>query len=214
MTALLFGSISTIADSSELQRESFNEAFHEHGLDWRWEGDEYRELLKSSGGRDRVADYAAQQGLEVDADAIHATKSARFQQKLRAGVQPRPGVAETIAEAKEQGLKVGFVTTTARENVDALLEGTEGVSADDFDVIVDVSSVPERKPAGDAYSYALEQLGETAGDAVAIEDNVGGVESAAAAGVPVVAFPNQNTGDHDFPAASKRVDRLSLADVR
>jgi hypothetical protein len=34
MSAILFGSISTLADTSELQRRAFNEAFSAHGLDW------------------------------------------------------------------------------------------------------------------------------------------------------------------------------------
>ena len=54
MPALLFGSISTIADTSELQRQAFNDAFEAHGLDWRWDRDEYRSLLEQSGGMDRV----------------------------------------------------------------------------------------------------------------------------------------------------------------
>jgi hypothetical protein len=37
---ILFGSISTVADTSELQREAFNAAFAEHGLDWRWDPDD------------------------------------------------------------------------------------------------------------------------------------------------------------------------------
>ena len=36
MSAILFGSISTIADTSELQRQAFNQAFKAHGLDWDW----------------------------------------------------------------------------------------------------------------------------------------------------------------------------------
>ena len=49
---------------------------------------------------------------------------------------------------------------------------------------------------------------------MAIEDNLGGVASARAAGVAVVAFPNGNTVDHDFgshPGAWTRVDLEDLA---
>lgn len=50
MTALLFGSIGTIADTSELQREAFNAAFLRHGLDWSWDRATYRALLTTAGG--------------------------------------------------------------------------------------------------------------------------------------------------------------------
>jgi hypothetical protein len=33
MTTVLFDSIGSLADTSELQREAFNEAFRAHGLD-------------------------------------------------------------------------------------------------------------------------------------------------------------------------------------
>ena len=35
MSAILFGSISTLSDTSEMQRDAFNAAFADAGLDWR-----------------------------------------------------------------------------------------------------------------------------------------------------------------------------------
>ncbi|WP_148613451.1 HAD family hydrolase [Nocardioides rubriscoriae] len=215
MPAILFGSISTLADTSEIQRDAFNRAFAEHGLDWTWDQEEYAGLLGSNGGRDRVAAYAADRGETVDADAVHATKSRIYQETLRStDVAPRAGVVETFRSAKEQGLKVGLVTTTSADNVAALGDALAGkVDFAEFDVVVDESKVGARKPDAEAYSYALAQIGAHASEAVAIEDNLGGVESAKAAGVPVVAFPNGNTVTHDFGDV-RRVDALDLADLR
>ncbi|MCW2815218.1 MAG: haloacid dehalogenase [Nocardioides sp.] len=215
MTAILFGSISTLADTSEIQRDAFNAAFAEHGLDWNWDQEEYAGLLEASGGRDRVAAYAADRGEEVDADAVHATKSKIYQETLaRTEIEPREGVVDTIEAAKSEGYKLGLVTTTSADNVAALGRALSGkVSFADLDVVVDVSKVGARKPDAEAYSYALQQLGEDASDCVAIEDNLGGVESARAAGVPVVAFPNGNTVTHDF-GATPRVEALELTDLR
>lgn len=215
MTTILFGSISTLADTSEIQRDAFNQAFTEHGLDWSWDREEYAGLLDSNGGRDRVAAYAEARGEDVDADAVHATKSKIYQDTLRSAEVPaRAGVVDTLRAAKEQGLKVGLVTTTSADNVAALGDALAGtVDFEQFDVVVDQSKVSARKPDAAAYSYALEQLGEDASDAVAIEDNLGGVESAKAAGVPTVAFPNGNTVSHDF-GDTRRVETLDLADLR
>ena len=82
MPAMFFGSISTIADTSELQRQAFNDAFAEHGLDWHWDRDAYQALLQSSGGSDRVTEYARSKGDSIDAEAVHRTKSELFQQRL------------------------------------------------------------------------------------------------------------------------------------
>ncbi len=92
MPALLFGSISTLADTSELQRSSFNQAFADHGLGWEWPREEYRSLLGSNGGAARIADYARARGEQVDADAVHATKSVIFQKSLVSnGAEAWPG---------------------------------------------------------------------------------------------------------------------------
>src|SRR6201995_6187473 len=213
MSALLLGSISTVADTSELQREAFNQAFQDHGLDWRWDRDDYRAMLSDSGGQNRIAAYARAHGETVDARAIHETKSKIFRDLLAtAGLAPRPGVADTIKAAKDHGWKGGLVTTTSRDNVAALLTRLRPqVSDQDFDVIVDSSSVETPKPAPAAYVFALQALNEAPGDCVAVEDNVDGVLAAVAAGVPCVAFPNENTGQHDFSGAATRGGRLGFA---
>jgi HAD superfamily hydrolase (TIGR01509 family) len=210
MSAILFGSISTLVDSSELQRRAFNSAFAQHGLDWSWDQDEYAGLLTGNGGQDRVAAYAEQRGEDVDAAAVHATKSEIFRRLLAdEAPAPRPGVVETIRAAKEAGHHVGFVTTTSAENVAAVL-AVPGLSADDFDVVVDADDVDEPKPAPEAYRHALAALGDDVSDAVAVEDNTGGVLAARAANVPVVAFPNVNTAGHDWSSVAERVDELTL----
>lgn len=212
MPSILFGSISTLCDTSELQRAAFNAAFARHGLDWSWERDEYAELLQGNGGADRVADYASARGEEVDAAAVHGTKSQIFRDRLLAdGATPRPGVVETIEAARSRGLKVALVTTTATANVDAVLAAlSPQVGRDSFDLVVDTTDVDEAKPAPAAYRFAVETLGGEPGGCVAIEDNVGGVEAALAAGIPCVAFPNANTRSHDFGRATARTDALDL----
>lgn len=216
MSALLFGSISTIADTSERQRLAFNEAFTEHGLDWDWGREEYLGLLTQNGGAQRIAAYAEQRGEEVDAAAVHATKSERFRDGLADSPPvPREGVLATIKAAREDGRKLGLVTTTAKENVDALLASlAPEITSESFDVLIDVTSVSESKPAPDAYAFALEQLGEDAASCVAIEDNPGGVKAATAAGIRCVAFPNQNTSGQDFGGAAASVERLDLDELK
>ncbi len=216
MAALLLGSISTLADTSELQRYAFNAAFAEHGLDWSWDREEYVALLTSNGGKNRIAAYAADRGEDVDADAVHLTKSARFQESLAgAGLEVRPGVMDTITAAREAGDKVALVTTTSPENVEHLLAAlAPTLSASDFDLVLDATGVEESKPAPAAYHTALERLGEQADDCVAVEDNVGGVASATAAGVRCVAFPNANTAGHDFAQAASVTDHLSYDGLR
>jgi HAD superfamily hydrolase (TIGR01509 family) len=210
MPAILFGSISTLVDTSELQRRAFNESFARHGLDWNWSREEYVSMLGSNGGAQRIADYAQSRGDDVDAASVHATKSQIFQELLgSSALQPRPGVIDTVQEAKRSDHKLAFVTTTSQGNIDALLAALRPhISAEMFDLIVNGDSVKRPKPDAAAYAFALEKLSEDADSAVAIEDNVGGVAAATAAGVTCIAFPNENTVGADFSAAAETVDSL------
>lgn len=213
MSAILFGSISTLADTSELQRRAFNEAFAAHGLDWEWSRDDYISMLDSNGGAQRIADYAEQQGSDdVDAAAVHATKSEIFRELLATEeVTARLGVAETIERARERGYKIGLVTTTSTENVAALLNAlSTEIDASAFDIVVDSAAVEEPKPSPSSYLYALSELDIDAADAVAIEDNVGGVQAAVDAGITCVAFPNQNTAAGDFSKAAETIKSVDV----
>ncbi|MEK7362147.1 MAG: HAD hydrolase-like protein, partial [Pseudomonadota bacterium] len=55
--ALIFDVDGTIADTEETHRQAFNAAFLEHGLGWDWSRKEYAELLRTSGGKERLAVY-------------------------------------------------------------------------------------------------------------------------------------------------------------
>jgi HAD superfamily hydrolase (TIGR01509 family) len=216
MPAVLFGSIGTVAETSELQRAAFNQAFEQHGLDWNWSQDEYRKLLERSGGEKRIAEYAESRGDEVDAAAVYETKSEIFRREMgERSPGPRQGVAEVIAAARENGMQVGLVTTTSRANVEALGPAIEpALDLGQFDLVVDKSDVEQPKPDGAAYAYALEKLGLRPDQAVAIENNLDGVSAAKAAGIAVVAFPGEDNAEHDFDAADERVEHLDFGRLR
>jgi beta-phosphoglucomutase-like phosphatase (HAD superfamily) len=216
MPAILFGSVSTIADTSELQRQAFNKAFKAHGLDWCWHRDEYLRMLESSGGQNRIAEYADSLGQTVDAEAIHRSKSEFFQNSLaESQVKPRAGVVETIQGAKNKGLKIAFVTTTSQANISMLMDALyPSIQTTDFDLILNADSVDRPKPDKAAYTFALEKLGEKSDDCVAIEDNLDGVESAIAADLECIAFPNGNTAHHDFTKAHHVVYQLDFEELQ
>ena len=208
MKALLLGSIGTLSDTSELQRRAFNEAFREHGLGWHWERDAYRHMLRQSGGARRVRAQADAEGIEVDAEAVHATKSDRFQAMLRAGeAELRPGIRALVSRARGEGVRLGLVTTTSPANVDALL-GSLHVPRDGFDVVVTADDVAAGKPAPDCYRFAAAALAVAPEDCLAVEDNADGVRAALAAGMTCLAWPGSNNEGHDFAGA-----RMAGADI-
>ena len=52
--ALLFDVDGTLAETEEGHRQAFNEVFVASGIPWRWEQDHYRELLRVTGGKERM----------------------------------------------------------------------------------------------------------------------------------------------------------------
>lgn len=210
MKAILFGSIGSVVETSELQRRSFNDVFAEAGLDWCWSQQDYREMLKTAGGHKRIEAYAATRGDTVDAKALHARKSARFQETLKAAdLSLRPGVAATLAFGGEAGLALGLVTSTERETVEIIAGAVHAKTAIDFDVLTWRSPDVLGKPDPAAYQLALVKLGLHSGEVVAIEDNSDGVQAAKAASVFTIGFPGENTLPGDLEAA----DLIAEADL-
>ena len=110
-------------------------------------------------------------------------------------------------------MKLAFVTTTYQPNIDAIFQAAgDALEASDFDYIASRSSVMHGKPHPEVYLTALEQLGVTAADALAIEDTAVSVMSAKRAGLTAVATPGDITADQDFWQADLVVDSLLAED--
>lgn len=199
MKAVFLGSISVLVDTSEIQREAFNRAFEEAGLDWHWSRDTYRHMLTESGGKDRIAEFARAREVEVDPAHVHARKTEIFQEMLRESpLSLRPATARLLESARERGLKVAFVSGTARGSLEALLESLGGAEALGISLVTSADEGLAPKPDPALYIYAMKALGLTPDEVTAVEDNRPGVMAAKAAGIATLVYPNANTEDHDF----------------
>ncbi|MBY5934158.1 HAD-IA family hydrolase [Tateyamaria omphalii] len=206
-SALLLGSIGVLAETSDMQRRAFNTAFEMNEMDWHWDEEAYRALLEVPGGKARLNYYAKAQSVEVDIDAIYEAKLEVFETVLADGVDLRPGIADLIAEAQTQKMKIGFVTATDPRQVAALLKGLQStVDPSIFDFIGDRTIAARTKPAPDIYNEALRQLDVTAGDALAIEDMPESAQAAVAAGIRTLAYPGEPARNRSFGDAVEVID--------
>ena len=110
---MLFGSIGTLVETSEIQRKSFNEAFKKKGLDWYWTKEEYIKLLNKSGGSDRIKEYAKKKNTKVNPKKLRDLKTDNnlllFKCEMDAGHGSRSGrknIIEDIAFDYAFALKV------------------------------------------------------------------------------------------------------------
>lgn len=223
LKALLFDVDGTLADTErDGHRIAFNRAFADAGLDWNWDVGLYGDLLKVSGGKERIRYFIDKwrPALNRPADLsafigdLHSEKTRHYLDLLSRGLIPlRPGVARLLSEARSAGIRLGIVTTTTPANVTALLSSTLGrESVDWFECIAAGDIVSAKKPAPDIYLYALDQMNLKAAECLALEDSDNGLLSAAGAGIKTVITVNGYTRNQDFSGAAIVVDQLGEPD--
>ena len=219
LQAIIFDVDGTLAETEDLHRRAFNEAFADAGLDWRWDPALYGELLKVTGGKERIAHHAAHHRPwrppppEAEVRALHAAKTERYAELVRAGAMAyRPGVARLVGEARQAGVRLAIATTTSRANVDTLLaHARPKLDAAAFKVVVAGDEVSRKKPSPEVYREALRRLGLPAARCVAIEDSENGVLSARGAGIAVLATPSAYTAGDNLSGAFAIVPDLDGA---
>jgi HAD superfamily hydrolase (TIGR01509 family) len=210
--ALIFDVDGTLAETEELHRRAFNECFAEWDLGWHWGRADYARLLKTTGGKERIAAFMAEIGTEgVDIPALHAAKTARYTALMAQGAMHlRPGVAALIARARARGQRLAIATTTSRPNVEALsLACFARPASEVFDVIAAGDEVAMKKPAPDVYLLALDRLGLAPTACRAFEDSRNGLLSAQQAGLQVIVTPSAYTEGEDFTGATRILPDLT-----
>ena len=219
--ALIFDVDGTIADTEETHRQAFNAAFLEHGLAWDWSRREYAELLRTSGGKERIDVYIESLQLDPQERArlkrmvqfIHVSKTRVYSELIADGRAPlRPGVARLIGEARAAGVRLGIASTTTSANISALIGAQFGADAWNwFEALACGDLVSNKKPAPDIYVRVLGMLRLPAEACVAFEDSVNGLKSAKAAGLYTVITPTQWSAGQDFRGADLVLQRLGDA---
>ena len=219
LKALIFDVDGTLANTEEAHRCTFNEAFAQRGLPWHWSRLEYAQLLRTTGGKERIGAYldsldlAVQEAgmLRAQIGAIHATKTELYTRQVCAGAVPlREGVEPLIEEARQARISLSIATTTSLANIDALLTTNLGVDAlSIFSVIGAGDQVPRKKPASDIYEWVLGQLALPVSHCIAIEDSAQGLAAAKGAGLFTLVTPSYWTQAQDFAAADWVLPSLS-----
>jgi beta-phosphoglucomutase-like phosphatase (HAD superfamily) len=157
----------------------------------------YREAVQEVTGLELIeADYAALHGMEIGAklgrlipgltarqvDGIRQAKKLGYPKHVGLTVLNH-GLTNFLAQMSSYHHCV-LVTTAKHDNVTAVL-GHHDLERY-FQHIISGDDVARHKPDPEAYLLALEKTGLQPLEALAFEDSPSGVESAEAAGIPVV----------------------------
>ncbi len=213
---VLFDVDGTIAETEgHAHLPAFNQALEEAGLDWRWTTADYKRLLKTAGGFERLLRFAAENGDDVEAlrdtlAAVHKNKNRHFAAIMASGaVKPRAGFVDLVISLARHNIGWCVVTTTSRGNWEALWNySLAPLGLPSPEVIVCGEDVAAKKPDPEAYLLALKRLNIPAAQCCAIEDSRNGLLAARAAGLEVAIVRSEFFSDEHFEEAARVVNEL------
>jgi phosphoglycolate phosphatase len=125
----------------------------------------------------------------ADDEAVRAL--AVFERHYLAGIadksRPYPGVVEGLEALERAGIAMGCVTNKAARFTEPLLERTGLMRF--LGAVVSGDTVANKKPHPEPMLHAAAKLGVAPGEALVVGDSLNDVQSARAAGCPVVVVP-------------------------
>jgi HAD superfamily hydrolase (TIGR01509 family) len=142
---------------------------------------------------------------DINADVVR-----RMHDSYASGLPLLPRAVETV-RALAARWPLGLASSSNREIIDVFLDAA-GVR-DAFGATVSSEEVARGKPAPDVYLEAARRLGAAPERCVAIEDSANGLRAAAAAGMPVIAVPNEHYPPEDDALALATATVPGVADV-
>jgi HAD superfamily hydrolase (TIGR01509 family) len=141
-------------------------------------------------------------GVPLEPGEINDRVVAAVLERYRSELPLLPGAVDAVKRLAARW-PLGLASSANRPVIDAVL-ATAGLT-ECFGATMSSEEVARGKPSPDVYLAAADRLGVDPERAAAVEDSSNGLRSAAAAGMAVIAVPNQR-----FPPDQ---DALELADL-
>ena len=215
LLAVLFDMDGLIVDTEPIHFAAFREYMRRHGVELP---ESVMPEFIGYSEWDNLRDLKAKYKLDEPLETMIADRRAIYLELVRTlPIEPLPGFWEFSAAARGKGLKQAVVSSAAAVQVEVvlrrLLETKPGLGAPEayFEAIVTGDDIALNKPAPDIYLEGARRLGVPPARCLALEDSPPGAQSAAAAGMLVVAVPNKYTEGLAFPGAQGIAPSLQAA---
>jgi len=210
LKALILTCGGTLAQTADVRRSAFNQAFSEAGLDWIWGRVLFAQILSSARSGDEVAFFAKFRHPDIapkmENSGLWARLAARqnsiYLNMLEAGSAPlRPGIARLMSEAVASSVKLFICSTGDREEFETLLFnqfGPEMIDAISGTIFARTSGI-------DTQEVMLRRAGRTLGippqNTLLICSQPQESEAAARLGMTAIATPTAYTRRQNFTGA-------------
>jgi HAD superfamily hydrolase (TIGR01509 family) len=197
--AVVFDLDGILVQSEELWDRARRELVEEAGIEWP---DGATDAMMGMSSPEWSRYVHEEIGLDMEPEEINRAVLAKLEERYRSDLPWIPGAREAVRRMAER-FPLGLATSSNREIVDIVVE--VGGFGELFQVTVSSEEVARGKPAPDVYLEATRRMGVDPRRAAAVEDSTNGLLSAHAAGMRVIAIPNDA-----HPPADKG---LAVADV-
>ncbi len=209
----------TLADTEMYgHRLAFNESFRVNGLNWYWDIETYRELLKIHGGLNRICFFAKNSEFRLAEDKlkiINYNKQLIYRQKVNQGLIPlRTGVMRLFNQLRNNHIQQFVVTTSSSESALPLIRNNFNDFSSPFNQIITSDHIKKTKPNPECYLKAIELSGFDNSEILVIEDSPTGLHAAKDADLNclITISPWDNYSDIKFGRANAVVDHLGEQD--
>jgi HAD superfamily hydrolase (TIGR01509 family) len=149
-------------------------------------------------------------GIPDEPEEINAEVVCRMLGAYEAELPLIDGAQEAVRRLAGE-FRLAVASSSNRPLIDAVLQAAELEPY--FEATVSSEEVAHGKPAPDVYLEAARRLGVEPAHCAAVEDSHGGIRSAKAAGMRVIAIPNPSYPPDDESLAQADVTLASLADL-
>lgn len=182
--AVVFDLDGVLVQSEELWDGARRELAAEAGIEWPADA---TDAMMGMSSREWARYVHERVGVPLPPEEINAQVLRRVEARYRRDLPWIPGAREAVARIGAEW-PLGMATSSNREIVDLVV--AEGGFEELIRVTVSSEEVERGKPAPDVYLETTRRLGVDPARTAAVEDSTNGLRSAAAAGMRVIAIPN------------------------
>jgi len=201
-----------VIDSEPMHFRGFADVLREDGIVLTW--DAYVSRYMAFDDRDCFSAVARDHDISISEDRLAEmieTKTHLIQDLMTQGVSPFPGVIDLLNATADAGVPLAICSGCLHDEIKLSCEMLN--IWNQFDTVVAADDVTRGKPDPEGYALAMSRLRDISGRdlhaerCVVIEDSPGGLASAKAAGMRVLAVTNTHPAS-DLTSADHIVDTL------
>lgn len=205
--AVIFDMDGVLIDSEPLWKIAMEEAFHSVGLMIT-----KKDFQKTVGLRiDQVVQFWFEERgwKDLSAKELEELIIEKMVHLIRQNGDPLPGVIDTIAYLKAEGIKIGLATSSYNVLIDTVLEALD--IRDAFEIVNSAEDEDFGKPHPAVYLTVANKLKVEPRKCLVIEDSLNGIISGLAAQMKVICIPEKtHNPEPKLSVANYQFDDMAL----